>query len=60
MKKVMEDRVLWSLAIRSYIVRTVQDTPPTAHAGGDIQLSVIENSFPESVLNIIKMIFLNF
>ena len=60
MKKVMEDRVLWSLAICSHIVRTVQDTPPTPHTGGDIQLSVIEDSFPESALNIIKMIFLNF
>ena len=52
MKKVMKDRVLWSLALCSHVVRTVKDT--AALHTGNIQLSVVEDSFPETALNIIN------
>ena len=49
LKKGMEDRVLWSLAVCSHVVRTVQDTS-TVYTG-NIQLSVIKDGFPELALN---------
>ena len=49
LKKVMEDRVLWSLALSSHVVRTFQDAS-TVNTG-NIQLSVIEDGFPELALN---------
>ena len=53
LKKVMEDRVLWSLAVGSHVVWTVKDAS-TVNTG-NIQLSVIEDGFPEPALkNIIK------
>ena len=58
LKKVMEDRVLWSLALCSHVVWTVQDTPTVKT--GNIELSVIEDGFPELALNnIIKELFTN-
>ena len=49
LKKVMEDRVLRSRALRSHIVRTVQDT--STLSTGNIQLSVVEDGFPEMALH---------
>ena len=58
LKKVMEDRVLWSLAVGSHVVRTVKDTS-TVNTG-NIQLSVIEDGFPEPALkNIVKELLTN-
>ena len=48
LKKVMEDRVLRSLALRPHIVRTVQDT--STLNTGEIQLSVVEDGCPEMAL----------
>ena len=56
LKKVMEDRVLWSLAVSSHVVLTVQDAS-TVNTG-NIQLSVIEDGFPELALNNIIKEFL--
>ena len=49
LKKVMEDRVLWSLVVGSHVVGTVKDAA-TVNTG-NIQLSVIEDGFPEPGLN---------
>lgn len=58
LKKVMEDRVLWSLAVGSHVLRTVKDAS-TVNTG-NIQLSVIEDGFPEPALNnIIKELVTN-
>ena len=51
LKKVMEDGVLWGLAVGLHVVRTVKDTP-TLNTG-NVQLSMVEDSFPETTLNII-------
>ena len=51
LKKVMEDGVLWGLAVGLHIVRTVKDTP-TLNTG-NVQLSMVEDSFPETTLNMI-------